>query len=554
MRLGILLFFLTIPVLDSHASIHELWHAPTISDVATKLHHINLELASSTASLDKQYLLASKIRILLDQGNLQESETLLNTLQQLPNLDPFIAASIQALFNDHSGSSQTSLHGYEQLLSSAYFEQNDSKKAWLLVQIAKHYYHHTYRRDIKKLNKGKEYLSEALSIYQSNLDIDGIILANYTILLYESLTGSKESTALKKNQLRALLSKHTNNTILANYILFSMHYDRLYSDKSQFRRALTNVEAILPRNVELTLASYYFAKTLDAQLHSDFENGISYAKRAISIYEKRKMLSKVMVAQGMLGEILEKAGFIEEAVEHLNIAFSIASKLNHRNAQIINLASIGDIQLILRQYDNALNTFETLYALAKDSSVMQFRTKAHLRLGKIYIIKGRYAQAKQHLNAAQELQKKDKDQLLALHISLQQSKLAFHTESLKNALTKSDIVLSQARKLKNQFTLAEALFERAKATNNNADILHAISENEKMLDTSNMFNIIHYNRRLANLYELKNDLVNQVKYLEKVDVLQREYAVSLAKQKENSIDQIDKSMSQHENHELKKSA
>ncbi|REE83735.1 tetratricopeptide repeat protein [Lutibacter oceani] len=156
------------------------------------------------------------------------------------------------------------------------------------------------------------------------------------------------------------------------------------------------------------LGESYDRKGLNARKNNDFNNAISYHKRALNYLNKTSDTLLIIKCLNNLGVTYRKVNLEKEAFQYYFQALDFSEKFKHERSITIALNGIGNVFIDIEEYDKALHYFKRVYALDLKNNSIKGQEYSLSNIGECFLYKKSYDSAYYYINNALDLTKKYK--------------------------------------------------------------------------------------------------------------------------------------------------
>jgi ATP/maltotriose-dependent transcriptional regulator MalT len=185
--------------------------------------------------------------------------------------------------------------------------------------------------------------------------------------------------------------------------------------KKSSRANITN-EAIIDEAIETSEKIFYIKglgqsfdrKGLVARYNYDYENSVTYHKRALNYFSKTTDTLLTIRCLNNLGVSYRKLNLENEAFNYYFKALDLSEKIEHNRSITIALNGIGNVFLDTKEYDKALHYFKRVYAFDLQSDNIAGQEYSLSNIGEAYLYQKSYDSAYFYIYKALELTKEYK--------------------------------------------------------------------------------------------------------------------------------------------------
>jgi ATP/maltotriose-dependent transcriptional regulator MalT len=187
---------------------------------------------------------------------------------------------------------------------------------------------------------------------------------------------------------------------------------------SLYKKSIKNKkrnEAIIDEAIKVSEKIFYIKglgesfdrKGLTARRNNNFENSITYHKRALNYLTKTTDTLLILKSLNNLGVTYRKLNLEEEAFNYYFKALDLAEKFKHNRSIVIALNGIGNVFIDTQEYDKALHYFKRVYSYDLNSNNTNGQERSLSNIGETYLYQKKYDSAFSYINTALILAKKN---------------------------------------------------------------------------------------------------------------------------------------------------
>lgn len=175
-------------------------------------------------------------------------------------------------------------------------------------------------------------------------------------------------------------------------------------------------EAIIDEAINVSEKIFYLKglgesfdrKGLTARKNNDYNNSISYHKRALNYLNKTTDSLLIIKCLNNLGVTYRKLNLENEAFQYYFQALDISEKFKHERSIAIALNGIGNVFIDIEEYEKALYYFKRVYRLDLKNNNIKGQEYSLSNIGECFLHKKSYDSAYYYINTALDLTKEYK--------------------------------------------------------------------------------------------------------------------------------------------------
>lgn len=221
----------------------------------------------------------------------------------------------------------------------------------------------------------------------------------------------------------------------------------------------------------------------------NYSKSTDYYYKGLELSKKFKLPEQEGFAYINIANLLIYQEYYTNAIENLNNAFEIATRINNKLMLSYVRLNRGRANLLLKQYDSALVDLNAALKIRKEINHKQGISVCYKYIGDLYKEREDYFLAIENYNNSQQLVNVETDKDLYANILARKSELFLKTGDTDNALKYAQSALDIAKGIGAKLTIRDAL-----------KVITQVAKGQEhfRLATGNLESIIRYNDTLFN--------------------------------------------------------
>lgn len=221
----------------------------------------------------------------------------------------------------------------------------------------------------------------------------------------------------------------------------------------------------------------------------NYSKSTDYYYKGLELSKKYKLPEQEGFAYINIANLLIYQEYYNNAIENLNNALAIASRIKHKLMLSYVYLNRGRANLLLLKYDNALADLKLALDIRQEINFKQGVAVCYKYIGDLYMEKGDYFLAIESYNTSQQLVNKEMDRDLYANILSRKAELFLKTGETEEALKYAQNAKDIAKEIGSKLTIRDAL-----------KVITQIAKEKEHFRTAtgNLESIIRYNDTLFN--------------------------------------------------------